>query len=145
MRQHLYLQDDYLKECVELIFYAYNEIYSDPKSVLKKYSFGVAHHRALYLIERNKGVSFSELLIKLKIKKQSLNRVLKDLINKKIIYQKNDELDSRRKKIYLDELGKKFYDEIFNFQRKRIYNALKSSDSDSVKNFKDILKKIISE
>ena len=104
---------------------------------------GAAHHRTLHLIERNEGISVNELLLKLKITKQSLNRVLKDLKRLKIIKQIKDENDTRRKLLYLDQNGKKFYKEVFESQKKRIFNALKESDSDSVIRFKEVLKKII--
>ena len=143
MKELLYLKDDQIKDCIQLLLYAYRETFSDPKDILKKNSMGAAHHRTLHLIERNEGISVNELIIKLKIRKQSLNRVLQDLKRLRIIKQIKDNNDSRRKLLYLDQIGKKFYNEIFQSQRKRIYNALKNSDSDSVIKFKDVLKKII--
>ena len=143
MKELLYLKDDQIKDCIQLLLYAYRETFSDPKDILKRNSMGTAHHRTLHLIERNEGISVNELIIKLKIRKQSLNRVLKDLKRLKIIKQIKDSNDSRRKLLYLDQIGKKFYDEIFQSQRKRIFYALKNSDSDSVIKFKEVLKKII--
>ncbi len=143
MKDLLYLKDDQIKDCIQLLLYAYRETFSDPIKILKKNSLGPAHHRTLNLVERNQGISVSELLIKLKITKQSLNRVLRDLKKLKIIKQIKDQNDSRRKLLYLDSVGKKFYNEIFETQKKRIFNALKSSDSDSVLKFKEVLKKII--
>ena len=67
MRDLLYLKDDQIKDFIEQIFYAYRETYSDPKKILKKYSFGTAHHRAIHLIERYEGLTVSDLLNKLKI------------------------------------------------------------------------------
>ena len=145
MRDLLYLKDDQIKDFIEQIFYAYRETYSDPKKILKKHSFGTAHHRAIHLIEKYQGITISGLLNKLKITKQSLNRVLKDLINNKAIYFKKGEVDSRQRHIFLNEKGKKLFDEIFLEQKKRIYNALKKSDSDSVIKFKNVLNKIINE
>tara|TARA_Y100001970_G_C14155145_1_gene815110 strand:- start:1124 stop:1561 length:438 start_codon:yes stop_codon:yes gene_type:complete len=145
MKDLLYLKDDQIKEFIEHIFYAYRETYSDPKKILKKHSFGTAHHRAIHLIERNNGITISGLLKKLKITKQSLNRVIRDLVKNKIIYIKKGEVDSRQRQIFLNEKGKKLFDEIFNEQKKRIYNALKNSDSDSVIKFKNVLYKIINE
>jgi DNA-binding MarR family transcriptional regulator len=145
MRDLLYLKDDEIKDFIEQIFYAYRETYSDPKQILKKYSFGAAHHRAVHLIERHKGISVSGLKNKLKITKQSLNRVLKDLIKNKSIIIKKSELDSRQRQIFLNEKGQKLFDEIFFEQKKRIYNAFKKSDSDSVIKFKNVLSKIINE
>ena len=143
MKELLYLKDDQIKDCIQLLLYAYRETFSDPKDILKKNSMGAAHHRTLHLIERNEGISVNELIIKLKIRKQSLNRVLQDLKRPRIIKQIKDNNDSRRKLLYLDQIGKKFYNEIFQSQRKRIFNALKNSDSDSVIKFKEVLKKII--
>ena len=145
MRNLLYLKDDQIKDFIEQIFYAYRETYSDQKKILKKYSFGTAHHRAIQLIERNEGLTVSDLLGKLKVTKQSLNRVLRDLIKNKTILLKKGEIDSRQRQIFLNEKGKKLFDEIFLEQKKRIYNALKNSDADSVVKFRDILKKIINE
>ena len=143
MKELLYLKDDQIKDCIQLLLYAYRETFSDPKDILKKNSMGAAHHRTLHLIERNEGISVNELIIKLKIRKQSLNRVLQDLKRLRIIKQIKDNNDSRRKLLYLDQIGKKFYNEIFQSQRKRIFNALKNSDSDSVIKFKEVLEKII--
>ena len=95
------------------------------------------------MLSRNEGISVNELLLKLKITKQSLNRVLRDLKNLKIIKQVKDKSDTRRKLLFLDQLGKNFYKEVFETQKKRIFNALKNSDSESVLHFKEVLKKII--
>ena len=145
MRELLYLKDDQIKDFIEQIFYAYRETYSDPKKILKKYSFGTAHHRAILLIERHEGLTVSDLLNKLKITKQSLNRVLRDLINNKAVFLRKGEVDSRQRKIFLNEKGEKIFEEIFIAQKRRIYNAFKNSDSDSVIKFKKVLNKIINE
>ena len=99
--------------------------------------------RALNLIERNPGINLGELIFKLKVTKQSLNRVLRDLIKSKMIKQIQDEADTRKKNLFLDKDGKIFFDSVYNAQKKRIFNALKNSNSDSVIKFKDVLKKII--
>ena len=145
MRELLYLKDDQIKDFIEQIFYAYRETYSDPKEILKKHSFGTAHHRAIHLIERYEGLTVSDLLNKLKITKQSLNRVLRDLIKNKSILVKKGEVDSRQRQIFLNEKGKNLFNEIFLEQKKRIYNALKNSDADSVIKFKNVLSRIIHE
>ena len=145
MSDLLYLKDDQIKDFIEQIFYAYRESYSDPKKVLDKYSLGLAHHKVIHLIERYEGITISGLLNKLKITKQSLNRVLRDLIKNKTIFIKKGEVDSRQRHIFLDEKGKKISGEIFLEQKKRIYNALKNSDSESVIKFKKLLNRIINE
>ena len=143
MKDLLYLRDDQIKDFIQLLSYAYRETFSDPKEILSKRFFGPAHLRALNLIERNPGISPGELIFKLKITKQSLNRVLRELIKSKMIVQKKNEDDTRKKNLFLDKEGKIFFEIVYNSQKKRIFNALKNSSSDSVIKFKGVLKKII--
>tara|TARA_B100001094_G_C17675679_1_gene550935 strand:- start:172 stop:612 length:441 start_codon:yes stop_codon:yes gene_type:complete len=145
MKDLLYLKDEQIKDFIQLLFYAYRETFSDPKEILSKKFFGPAHLRSLNLIERHPGINLSELMFKLKITKQSLNRVLRDLIKTKMIKQIKDENDTRKKNLYLDKEGKMFFDAVYNAQKKRIFNALKNSNADSVIKFKEVLKKIINE
>ncbi len=145
MKDLLYLRDDQIKDFIQLLSYAYRETFSDPKEILSKRFFGPAHLRALNLIERNPGISPGELIFKLKITKQSLNRVLRELIKSKMIVQKKNEDDTRKKNLFLDKEGKIFFDKIYDIQKKRIFNALKSSEPSSVIKFKEVLKKIINE
>jgi len=143
MKELLYLKDEQIKDFIQLIFYAYREIFSDPKEILTKNSFGPAHLRALNLIERNPGTSLGELMYQLKITKQSLSRVLRDLLKSKMIKQIKDEEDTRKKNLFLDRDGKVFFDEIYETQKKRIFNALKNSEPESVIKFKEVLDRII--
>ena len=143
MKDLLYLKDDQLKEFIEKIHMSYRETFSDARKVLDKYSIGVAHHKVINLISLYDGITISELLKKLKITKQSLNRVLKDLIKLEIIIFKKDDQDTRVKHIFLNEKGKKIFNEIFDLQKKRIYNALLNSSSEEVINFDNVLSKII--
>jgi len=143
MKELLYLKDEQIKDFIQLLFYAYRETFSDPKKILNKYSFGPAHLRALNLVERNPGVNLGGLMFLLKITKQSLNRVLRDLIESKMIKQVKDEEDTRRKNLFLDREGQIFFNEIYETQKKRIYDALKNSEPDSVVKFKEVLNKII--
>jgi len=143
MKQLLYLKDDQLKDLIEKLFIGYRETFSDSKKVLEKYSIGLAHQKVIHLLSMYEGISISELLKKLKITKQSLNRVLKDLIKIDIIIFQKDEHDTRIKHLFLNEKGKKIFSEIFIVQKKRIYNALLKSSSEEVINFDNVLKKII--
>ena len=143
MKQLLYLKDEQIKDFIQLLFYAYRETFSDPKKLLDENSYGQAHLRALNLIERNPGTNLGELMFLLKVTKQSLNRVLRDLINSKMIKQVKDENDTRKKQLYLDKEGKIFFDKVYDSQKKRIFNALKNSEPDSVIRFKEVLSKII--
>ena len=143
MKKLLYLKDHELKQYIEKIFMGYRETVSDAKKVLDKYSIGVAHNKVIHLISLYEGITISELLKKLKVTKQSLNRVLKDLISLEIIFFKRDEQDTRVKHIFLNDKGKKIFKEIFETQKKRIYNALLNSSSEEVINFDNVLSKII--
>ena len=143
MKQLLYLKDDQLKDLIEKLFIGYRETFSDSKKILTKYSIGLAHQKVIHLLSMYEGMSISELLKKLKVTKQSLNRVLKDLIKIDIITFKKNERATRIKHVFLNEKGKKIFNEIFEIQKKRIYNALLNSSSEEVINFDKVLKKII--
>ena len=143
MRDLLYLKDEQIKDFIQLLYYAYRETYSDPKEILSKKFFGPAHLRTLNLIESNPGISLGDLIYKLKITKQSINRVLRDLLNSKMIKQLKDNTDTRKKRLFLDKEGRIFFDIIYKKQKKRIFNALKNSEPESVVKFKEVLKKII--
>ena len=145
MKELLYLKDEQLKEFIEKISMSYRETFSDAKKVLDKYSIGVAHHKVINLISLYDGITISELLKKLKITKQSLNRVLKDLIKIEVIDFKKDKKDTRLKHVYLNDKGTKLFDEVFDIQKKRIYNALLNSSSKEVLYFNNVLNKIINE
>ncbi len=145
MSELLYLKDDQLKEFIEKLFMSYRESFADAKKTLDKYSLGIAHHKVIHLLSLYKGITISELLKKLKITKQSLNRVLKDLIKLDVIFFKKDKKDTRLKHIFLSEKGEKIFSEIFSIQKKRIYKALLSSTSEEVLYFNNVLKKIIHE
>ena len=128
---------------IEKLFISYRETFSDSKKILDKYSIGLAHQKVIHLLSMYQGISISELLRKLKVTKQSLNRVLKDLIKLDLILFKKDERDTRVKHLFLNDKGKKISSEIFETQKKRIYNALLNSSSEEVINFDNVLKKII--
>ena len=145
MKELLYLKDDHLKEFVEKIFVSYRETFSDAKKILDKYSIGIAHHKAILLLSLYEGITISELLKKLKVTKQSLNRILKDLIKLDAIKFEKNKKDTRLKHVYLSDKGLKLFEEIFSIQKKRIYKALLNSNSKEVLYFNNVLKKIINE
>ena len=145
MKELLYLKDEQLKHLIEKLFISYRETFSDSKKILNKYHIGLAHQKTIHLISMYEGISISELLKRLKVTKQSLNRVLKDLIKLEIIMFKKDDQDTRVKHIFLNDKGKKIFNEIFDIQKKRIYNALLNSSSEEVINFDNVLSKIINE
>ena len=143
MKELLYLKDEQLKELIEKLFVSYREIFADSRKVLDKYSIGLAHNKVIHLLSMYEGISISELLKRLKVTKQSLNRILKDLIKLEAIIFKKDKQDTRVKHVFLSKKGKEIFNEIFTIQKKRIYNALLNSSSEEVINFDNVLKKII--
>ena len=145
MKELLYLKDAQLKEIIEKLFISYRESFFDARKVLDKYSIGIAHHKVLHLLSMYEGITISEMLKKLKITKQSLNRVLKDLIKLETIFFQKNQKDTRIKHIFLNGKGRTIFEEIFFAQKKRIHNALLNSTSEQVLNFDNVLQKIINE
>tara|TARA_B100000945_G_scaffold306683_1_gene294387 strand:+ start:1463 stop:1900 length:438 start_codon:yes stop_codon:yes gene_type:complete len=143
MKELLYLKDDQLKEFIQKIFIGYRETFSDTKNILNKYSIGVAHHRVMHLLSIYDGITISELLKKLKVTKQSLNRVLKDLNKLEAINYKKGKKDTRMRHVYLNDKGSKIFNEVFAIQKKRIYKALLNSNYKEVLHFNNVLEKII--
>ena len=143
MKELLYLKDEQIKEFIEKLFLSYRDTFSDSKTVLNKYSLGIAHNKVLHILSTYKGITIGELLDKLKITKQSLNRILRDLIKLNVITYKRDSKDTRVKHVYLNEKGEKIFNEIFKKQKKRIYSALLNSSAKEVVDFNNVLKKLI--
>ena len=143
MKELLYLKDAQLKDLIEKLFISYRDSFADSRKILDKYSIGLAHHKVIHLLSMYQGITISELLKRLKVTKQSLNRVLKDLIKLEIVSFKKDDQDTRIKHVFLNEKGKKIFNEIFDHQKKRISNALLNSSSEEVINFDLVLSKII--
>ncbi len=143
LKDFLYLKEKNLKEVIELLLKAYASSFSDSEQTLKRGSLGKAHHRLIILIDNNPGIKVSEILNKLKVTKQSLNRVLQDVIKKDLIIQKKAEKDRREREIFLSEKGKELSINLFNSQKNRILNAFKKSSPDEVLYFKNVLKRII--
>ena len=143
MKELLYLKDEQIKEFIEKLFLTYRDTFSDSKSVLNKYSLGIAHNKVLHIVSTYKGITIGELLAKLKITKQSLNRILRDMIKIDVITFKKGSKDTRVKHVYLNEKGEKIFEEIFSKQKKRIYSALLSSSAKEVVDFNNVLKKLI--
>ena len=143
MKNLLYLKDEQLKGFIEKIFVSYRETFNDSKKVLKRYNLGIAHHKAMHLISFYNGITITQLLNKLNVTKQSLNRVINDLKKLNYLEFKKDLKDTRVKHIFLNDRGKKIFDEIFLSQKKRIYKALLNSSSKEVINFELVLKRII--
>jgi DNA-binding MarR family transcriptional regulator len=97
--------EDSMVELIELLFFAYRDFISDPDAILAKSKFGRAHHRVLHFVDRNPGLTVADLLDILKITKQSLARVLKELVDSGFIEQRTGQEDRRQRLLYATESG----------------------------------------
>jgi DNA-binding MarR family transcriptional regulator len=111
-------------DIIELLFFAYRDFVSDPDEVLARFGFGRAHHRVLHFINRNPGMKVAELLDILKITKQSLGRVLKQLIDQGYVVQKEGANDRRQRLLYVTPKGEGLAMKLVGLQTDRIARAL---------------------
>ena len=110
--------------CVELFYFAYRDFTCDPDTILEQYGFGRAHHRVLHFVHRNPGLKVAELLDILKITKQSLARVLKQLVDEGFIIQRAGDEDRRERRLYVSAKGARLTDKLTQIQVKRLEAAL---------------------
>lgn len=118
---------DRLIACAELLFFAYRDFINDPDKVLEQYGFGRAHHRVLHFVNRNPGLRVADLLHILKITKQSLARVLKQLIDEGFVTQRSGKEDRRQRLLYVTPKGIKLADKLASLQIRRIEEALEQA------------------
>src|SRR6266542_6861253 len=111
-------------DVIELLFFAYRDFIGDPDDVLSKLGFGRAHHRVLHFVNRNPGMKVAELLDILKITKQSLGRVLKQLIDQGYVVQKEGSNDRRQRLLYVTPKGEALAMKLAGLQTARIARAL---------------------
>ena len=111
---------DHIIACIELLFFAYRDFTGDPDAVLAQYGFGRAHHRVLHFVHRNPGLRVAHLLEILKITKQSLARVLKQLIDDGFITQRAGPEDRRERLLYVTAKGARLADKLTTMQVKRV-------------------------
>src|SRR5258705_6650312 len=111
-------------DVIELLFFAYRDFVSDPDEVLAKFGFGRAHHRVLHFVNRNPGMKVAELLDILKITKQSLGRVLKQLVDQGYVLQKEGASDRRQRLLYVTAKGETLAMKLAGLQTARVAHAL---------------------
>src|SRR5687768_17683920 len=111
-------------DVIELLFFAYRDFVSDPDDVLAKFGFGRAHHRVLHFVNRHPGMKVADLLDVLKITKQSLGRVLKQLVDQGYVVQKEGENDRRQRLLYVTAKGEALAMKLAGLQTERIARAL---------------------
>ena len=111
-------------DIIELLFFAYRDFVSDPDDVLAKFNFGRAHHRVLHFVNRHPGMKVADLLDVLKITKQSLGRVLKQLIDQGYVLQKEGANDRRQRLLYVTPKGESLAMKLAGLQTARVARAL---------------------
>ncbi|MDP6602922.1 MAG: MarR family transcriptional regulator [Rhodospirillales bacterium] len=141
----LFLREDELRQAMEMLFYAYRDFTAEPDAILAKYGFGRAHHRAIYFVGRNPGISVTALLRILKITKQSLSRVLGHLVREGFIVQKADPADRRRRRLYLTPRAEELERSLTEKQSGRIARAYREAGAEAVAGFRNVLRGIINE
>ena len=138
-----FLTDDQLLQGIELMFFAYKGFTSDPAQILQNYTYGRAHHRAIHFINRNSGITVNALLDILGVTKQSLNRVLRQLIDDKLVDSQIGLHDRRERNLRLTEVGQKLEHSLSEAQRERMRAAYKTAGPDSVQGFRTVLQNIM--
>jgi DNA-binding MarR family transcriptional regulator len=135
----LYLSDEALKQALDLLFVAARDVSGKSAAVLSEAGLGRAHARALHFIARNPGLSVAELLGFLKITKQSLNRVLNDLLKNGFVERKTGMQDRRTRRLQLTPAGKVLADAVWSAQRPLIAAAFKAAGQDAVNGYRKVL------
>lgn len=141
----LFLTEDQLLQGIELMFFAYKGFTSDPDRILSKYSYGRAHHRAIHFINRHDGIKVNDLLNILGVTKQSLNRVLRQLVDDGLVESRVGKRDRRERNLHLTDLGKTLEAELSDAQRKRMRAAYRAAGPDAVQGFRLVLENIMDE
>jgi DNA-binding MarR family transcriptional regulator len=143
--QHLYLRDEDLRLGIELLFYAYRDFTAEPDRMLEEIGFGRAHHRAIYFVGRYPGINVGELLAILRITKQSLSRVLGELVRKGYILQRQGTSDRRQRRLELTEQGASLERKLSENQRRRIAAAYRAAGPAAVEGFRRVMLGLIDE
>jgi len=141
----LFLRDAELRQAMELLFFAYRDFTGEADAILADYGFGRAHHRVIYFVGANPGITVSELLQILKITKQSLSRVLGELINDGFVHQRTDKADRRRRRLYLTAKGAALERLLTDRQSQRVAGAYRAAGAEAVEGFRTVLRGIINE
>ena len=139
----LYLDDEELRHGMELLFYAYRDFTAEPDAILTRYRYGRAHHRVIYFVGRNPRITVSELLAILKITKQSLSRVLGQLVREGFIVQHPGPRDRRQRLLELTPKGVELERTLSESQRRRIANAYRDAGPAAVEGYRAVMMNII--
>ena len=138
----IFLSEKEIRKIIELMFFSYRDFTSGPDKVLEKISFGRAHHRIIYFVGKKGKITIKDLLSILQITKQSLSRVLNQLVNEKYILVSSGD-DKRTKNLSLTTKGKELENLLSEIQINKIRNVIKNAEQDDINGFKTILYEMI--
>jgi len=141
--QLLFLTDDQLRQGIELMFFAYRGFTADPDRILADRGYGRAHHRAIHFINRRAGLTVNELLDILGVTKQSLNRVLRQLVDDGLVESRVGETDRRQRNLHLTADGHVLEQELSAAQRRRMRSAFSNAGPEAVVGFRKVLEQMI--
>lgn len=139
----LFLREEELRQGIELLYYAYRDFTAEPDAMLARYDFGRAHHRVIYFVGRHPRMSVTELLGILRITKQSLSRVLGQLVQQGFIAQHPGSRDRRQRLLELTPKGVELERQLSENQRQRIAKAYREAGAQAVEGFRRVMLGII--
>ncbi|SEA13144.1 MarR family winged helix-turn-helix transcriptional regulator [Rubrimonas cliftonensis] len=139
----LYLTDEQLRQGIELMFFAYRDFTADPDRILEEFGYGRAHHRALHFVARRPGLTVQGLLDILRVTKQSLNRVLRQLIEDRMIESRVGAQDRRQRLLSLSAKGAALEARLSEAQRARMRRAFSEAGPQAVAGFRQVLERMI--
>ncbi|MGH6974499.1 MAG: MarR family winged helix-turn-helix transcriptional regulator [Stellaceae bacterium] len=139
-----FLREEELRQAIELLYYGYRDFTAEPDAMLARYGFGRAHHRVIYFVGRHPQMSVSDLLAILRITKQSLSRVLSQLVRQGFIRQSPGNRDRRRRLLELTEKGVELERQLSENQRQRIARAYREAGAPAVDGFRKVMFSIMS-
>ncbi len=135
----LFLTDEQLRQGIEAMFFAYRGFTADPDRILEQHGYGRAHHRAVHFIHRSPGTTVNNLLSILGVTKQSLNRVLRTLIDEGLVEARVGTRDKRERNLFLTEKGAALEHELSGVQRMRMRAAYREAGPEAVRGFRTVL------
>ncbi|MFM2044738.1 MAG: HTH-type transcriptional regulator PetP [Pseudomonadota bacterium] len=141
----LFLREEELRQGIELLFYAYRDFTAEPDAMLAKIGLGRAHHRAIYFIGRYPGITVTDLLGILRITKQSLSRVLGELVEDGYVEQATGTKDRRQRLLTLTEKGLELERQLSDAQRARFARAYRAAGAEAVEGFRTVMLGIMDE
>src|SRR5207302_11154577 len=141
----VFRREEEVRQGIELLFFAYRDFTAEPDAILEQYGFGRAHHRVVHFVGRHPQMTVGDLLGILRITKQSLNRVLGQLVRQGFIVQQRGAQDRRQRLLELTESGRELERRLSEPQRARVAAAYRRAGAQAVEGFRKVLLGIIAD